>query len=68
MIMLVGNSLVCKSSLIIRFIEKKIASSYIATILVDFRLSTIEIDESTIKMKNWVIVGNEWYKTMTNLN
>ena len=44
---------VCKSCLLLRFSDDSFSESHIATIGVDFRFKTIEIDGKKIKLQIW---------------
>lgn len=64
-ILIIGDSNVGKSSLLIRFVEDKFSESYISTIGVDFKINTIEIDDKKIKLQIWDTAGQERFRTIT---
>ena len=49
-IVVVGNSSVGKTALIIRFSDDDFQESYLATVGVDFRFKTLEIEDRKIKL------------------
>eukprot|EP00252_Welwitschia_mirabilis_P002287 TRINITY_DN1219_c0_g1_i4.p1 TRINITY_DN1219_c0_g1~~TRINITY_DN1219_c0_g1_i4.p1 ORF type:complete len:139 (+),score=26.97 TRINITY_DN1219_c0_g1_i4:57-473(+) len=65
-ILLVGDSAVGKSCLLLRFTEDSYAESYVSTIGVDFKIKTIELDGKTIKFQIWDTAGQERFKTVTS--
>lgn len=52
-LLLVGDSGVGKSSLLIRFCENKFNSDTVNTIGVDFKMKTIRLDTKNIKLQLW---------------
>ncbi len=64
-LLLIGDSGVGKSCLLLRFADDTYTESYISTIGVDFKIRTIEIDGSTIKLQIWDTAGQERFKTIT---
>ncbi|KAG9394301.1 Small GTPase superfamily, ARF type [Carpediemonas membranifera] len=64
-LLLIGDSGVGKSCLLLRFAEDTYTESYISTIGVDFKIRTVEIDNSTIKLQIWDTAGQERFKTIT---
>ncbi|KAH9330216.1 hypothetical protein KI387_002324, partial [Taxus chinensis] len=65
-ILLVGDSAVGKSCLLLRFTEDSYMESYISTIGVDFKIKTVELDGKTIKFQIWDTAGQERFKTVTS--
>lgn len=49
-LVIVGNSGVGKSSLLLRFSDDTFSDSYLTTIGVDFRFKTLEIDGKKVKL------------------
>lgn len=60
-LLLIGDSGVGKSCLLLRFADDTYTESYISTIGVDFKIRTIELDGKTIKLQ---IVSNLWTKSL----
>ena len=54
-LLLIGDSGVGKSCLLLRFADDTYTESYISTIGVDFKIRTIELDGKTVKLQ---IVGD----------
>eukprot|EP00828_Plagiopyla_frontata_P008545 TRINITY_DN14278_c0_g1_i2.p2 TRINITY_DN14278_c0_g1~~TRINITY_DN14278_c0_g1_i2.p2 ORF type:complete len:225 (-),score=44.82 TRINITY_DN14278_c0_g1_i2:149-823(-) len=65
-IVIIGNSGVGKSSILMRFTDDQFKDSYLATIGVDFRFKTIEIDEKKVKLQIWDTAGQERFRTITS--
>jgi len=49
-IVIIGNSAVGKSSLLLRFTDDAFNESHLATIGVDFRFRTLEINKKIVKL------------------
>lgn len=65
-ILLVGNSAVGKSSLLMRFAEDLFSESFLPTIGVDFKIRTIEAAGSKVKLQMWDTAGQERFKSILN--
>jgi len=65
-LVIVGESGVGKSCLLLRFSENAFRSSEIATIGVDFKIKTIEMDDKIIKLQIWDTAGQERFATITS--
>jgi len=65
-LVLIGDSGVGKSCLLLRFADDKWTDSYISTIGVDFKIRTIELDQKTIKLQIWDTAGQERFRTITS--
>jgi Ras-related protein Rab-1A len=64
-IILVGDSGVGKSSIVLRYSENTFIDSYISTIGVDFKIITLEIDGKIIKLQIWDTAGQERFRTIS---
>ena len=63
--LIVGESGVGKSCLLIRFTEGIFIENYISTIGVDFKIRTIKQDNKTIKLQIWDTAGQERFRAIT---
>ncbi|KAK4789414.1 hypothetical protein SAY86_020733 [Trapa natans] len=65
-LLLIGDSGVGKSCLLLRFSDDSYLESYISTIGVDFKIRTVEQDGKTIKLQIWDTAGQERFRTITS--
>lgn len=65
-LLLIGDSGVGKSCLLLRFADDTYTPDYISTIGVDFKIRTIELDGKTIKLQIWDTAGQERFRTITS--
>ncbi len=54
---IIGNSGVGKSSVLVRFAENQFMEHYLATIGDDFRFKTLQVDGKNIKYQIWDTAG-----------
>lgn len=64
-LLLVGDSGVGKSCLLLRFVEDKFNPLFITTIGIDFKIRTIESKGKKIKLQVWDTAGQERFRTIT---
>ena len=64
-ILLLGDSGVGKSCIIIRYIENNFSTNLMNSIGVDFKLKNIQIDNKNIKLQIWDTAGQERFRTIT---
>lgn len=64
-LMLIGDSGVGKSSLLLRFSDDSFDMNCTPTIGIDFKLRTIELDQKKIKLQLLDTAGQERFKTIT---
>ncbi|CAI2380674.1 unnamed protein product [Moneuplotes crassus] len=65
-IVIIGDTNVGKSCLLIRFADDCFTENYITTIGVDFRFRTLKVEEKNVKLQIWDTAGQERYRTITN--
>ena len=65
-IVLVGQSNVGKTALMLRFTDDKFNSSYVNTIGVDFRFRTLTVGGKRVKIQIWDTAGQEKFRTVTS--
>ncbi|XP_042431102.1 GTP-binding protein YPTM2-like [Zingiber officinale] len=65
-LLLIGDSGVGKSCLLLRFADDSYLESYISTIGVDFKIRTVDQDGKTIKLQIWDTAGQERFRTITS--
>jgi len=65
-LLLIGDSGVGKSCLLLRFSDGTFNESFISTIGVDFKIKTIELDGKKIKLQIWDTAGQERFQTITS--
>lgn len=56
-ILIIGDSGVGKTCLLMRFCENMFTNNHLTTIGIDFKMKTIEIDSKKIKMQIWDTAG-----------
>ena len=64
-VLLIGNSSVGKSSLLLRFVDNQWNDLFVPTIGVDFKIRTMEIDNKNVKLQIWDTAGQERFKSIT---
>jgi len=65
-VLLIGDSGVGKSNLLCRFADDTYTESHIATIGVDFKIRTLDLDGSKVKLQIWDTAGQERFRTITS--
>ena len=65
-LLLIGDSGVGKSCLLLRFCDDAFTPSFITTVGIDFKIKTLRLDDSSIKLQIWDTAGQERFKTITN--
>ena len=64
-LLIVGDSGVGKSCLLLRFADDSFTPSFIATIGIDFKIRTIELEGRRVKLQIWDTAGQERFRTIT---
>jgi len=65
-ILLIGDSGVGKSCLLLRFADDSWTETHISTIGVDFKIKTLSIEGKTVKLQIWDTAGQERFRTITS--
>ena len=65
-LVLIGDTGVGKSCILLRFADDAFTESYISTIGVDFRFRTIKVENKTVKLQIWDTAGQERFRTITS--
>ncbi|KAA0190096.1 Small GTP-binding protein Rab1, partial [Fasciolopsis buskii] len=65
-LLLIGDSGVGKSCLLLRFADDTYCDTYISTIGVDFKIRTIELNGKVVKLQIWDTAGQERFRTITS--
>ena len=63
-VLLLGNSDVGKSSLILRYVDQVWSDTFVPTIGVDFKVKTLELQNKQIKMQIWDTAGQERFRNV----
>ncbi|KAL4002653.1 Ras-related protein Rab-18 [Acanthocheilonema viteae] len=64
-ILIIGESGVGKSSLMLRFVDDTFDPEIAATIGVDFRVTSMMVDQNRVKLAIWDTAGQERFRTLT---
>ena len=62
---IIGDSSVGKSSLMLRFTDDHFSMNYLTTIGVDFKFSSFMLNQISFKIQIWDTAGQEKYQTIT---
>jgi len=65
-VVLVGNSCVGKSSIVVRYADDEFSEVFLATIGVDFRFKSFPLDGNKVKLQIWDTAGHERFRTITS--
>jgi Ras-related protein Rab-1A len=65
-VVIIGDTAVGKSSLLLRFADDAFTESYISTIGVDFRFKQLNLSGHIVKMQMWDTAGQERFRTITS--
>lgn len=64
-ILLVGNSAVGKTCMLLRYSDNQFNPDFLSTIGLDFKVKHMTIDEKPIKLQVWDTAGQEQFRTIT---
>ena len=65
-VLLLGNSDVGKSSLLLRYVDSVWNDAFVPTIGVDFKVKTLNINNKNVKMQIWDTAGQERFRTVVS--
>ena len=64
-LLIIGESSVGKSCLLLRFAEDKFNENFLTTIGIDFKVRKEKIDDTMVKLQIWDTAGQEKFRTIT---
>lgn len=64
-LLIIGDSGVGKTNILLRFCENNFMTSHLTTIGIDFKIKTIDVDGKKIRLQIWDTAGQERFKTIT---
>eukprot|EP01118_Nematostelium_gracile_P006188 TRINITY_DN1990_c0_g1_i2.p1 TRINITY_DN1990_c0_g1~~TRINITY_DN1990_c0_g1_i2.p1 ORF type:complete len:203 (+),score=51.51 TRINITY_DN1990_c0_g1_i2:96-704(+) len=65
-LLVVGETGVGKSCLLLKYVEGSFTETFISTIGVDFKMKTVGINDKKVKLQIWDTAGQERYRTIVN--
>ena len=65
-LLLIGDSGVGKSCLLLRFSDDQFTASFITTIGIDFKVKTVDLEGKRVKLQIWDTAGQERFRTITS--
>jgi hypothetical protein len=63
-LLLIGDSGVGKSCILLRYCDNEFTTSFITTIGIDFKVKTVEVGGKRLKLQIWDTAGQERFKTI----
>mmetsp|Transcript_16837 Transcript_16837/g.27289 ORF Transcript_16837/g.27289 Transcript_16837/m.27289 type:complete len:216 (+) Transcript_16837:238-885(+) len=64
-LLMIGDSGVGKTCLLLRYANDSFSPTFITTIGIDFKIKTITLDEKVVKLQIWDTAGQERFRTIT---
>ena len=64
-ILLIGDSSVGKSSILLKYIEDKFSENYVSTIGIEYKIKTLIINWKKVLLRIWDTSGQERYRSIT---
>ena len=65
-VLIIGNSSVGKSNILLRYTENVFNESFLPTIGVDFKIKNVTVKGQKVKLNIWDTAGQERFKTITS--
>ncbi len=65
-LLLIGDSGVGKTSILLRFADDSFTLDHIPTLGIDFKIKTVEIEGKVCKMQIWDTAGQERFRTIAS--
>ncbi len=66
-LVVLGDSAVGKTNILLRFTNRTCQMTHISTIGVDFKVKTITLDKTKVKLQIWDTAGQERYRNITEI-
>jgi len=66
-LLVIGDSGVGKSCLLLRFANDTFTTQFTSTIGIDFKVRTVELDGKRVKLQIWDTAGQDRFRTITNV-
>ncbi len=63
---MVGNSAVGKSSLLVRYSDNTFNDNYMMTVGVEFRFKSLNVNQRVVKLQIWDTAGQERFRSIVN--
>ena len=64
-LIIIGDSSVGKTCILLRFSEDNFPTSHMPTIGIDFKIKSINVDSQVVKLQVWDTAGQERFRTIT---
>jgi small GTP-binding protein len=64
-VLMIGDSGVGKTNILLKFVNDKFSTSYITTIGIDFKTKNLKIDDKILKLQIWDTAGQERFRSIT---
>jgi small GTP-binding protein len=64
-VVIVGDSAVGKTNLLLRFVNGEYVTTHITTIGIDFKVKTLKVNGKRLKIQLWDTAGQDRFRTIT---